>query len=59
MTNNPDKIDGLKNLGINVVSVSDIEFKPNPFNQEYLKAKAESGHLLFKTKNKSQKFNYL
>jgi 3,4-dihydroxy 2-butanone 4-phosphate synthase/GTP cyclohydrolase II len=32
LTNNPDKINGLKALNVKVTSISDIEFKPNPFN---------------------------
>jgi len=56
LTNNPDKIKGLKDLGVNVVDVAEIEFKPNPFNQEYLLAKEQSGHILFQTKLKNQKF---
>lgn len=32
LTNNPDKINAMKEMNINVIGVSDIEFKPNPFN---------------------------
>lgn len=32
MTNNPDKIDAMKKLGIKIKSLTEIEFKPNPFN---------------------------
>jgi 3,4-dihydroxy 2-butanone 4-phosphate synthase/GTP cyclohydrolase II len=46
LTNNPDKINAMKSMNINVISTAEIEFKPNPFNQSYLKAKAKSGHLL-------------
>ena len=47
LTNNPDKIEAMKSMNINVMATGEIEFKPNPFNQSYLKAKAKSGHLLF------------
>ena len=46
MTNNPDKINAMKSLGINIISTGEIEFKPNPFNSDYLAAKAKSGHFL-------------
>lgn len=32
LTNNPDKVDAMKSLNINVISTGEIEFKPNPFN---------------------------
>jgi len=40
MTNNPDKINAMKELNINIISTGEIEFKPNPFNSDYLAAKA-------------------
>lgn len=46
MTNNPDKINAMKQLGCNIISTCEIEFKPNPFNKAYLEAKAKSGHML-------------
>lgn len=52
LTNNPDKIDAMKALNMQVISTEDIEFPSNPFNQSYLKAKAKSGHMLMKTKTK-------
>ena len=32
LTNNPDKVDAMKSLNINVILTGEIEFKPNPFN---------------------------
>lgn len=32
LTNNPDKIEAMKSMGLNVISTGEIEFKPNPFN---------------------------
>ena len=47
ITNNPKKIDGLTQFGIEVVGRIPIEIQPNPFNENYLHTKAEkSGHLL-------------
>ena len=39
LTNNPDKINGLNNLGVNIVSNEAIEFDPNLFNRSYLISK--------------------
>ena len=36
LTNNPDKINGLKDLNINLKDTTKIEFKPNLFNRSYL-----------------------
>lgn len=51
LTNNPDKINGLKELGIKIEKVESIEFKPNLFNRSYLISKQNSGHLLQNIKN--------
>ena len=48
MTNNPDKINGLKQLGLNVFSIETIEYTPNIFNRKYLMSKQKSGHNLSK-----------
>ena len=32
LTNNPDKVDAMASLNINVISTGEIEFEPNPFN---------------------------
>jgi len=46
LTNNPDKIDGLKDLKINVIKTQSIEFTPNIYNRSYLISKERTGHLL-------------
>lgn len=48
LTNNPDKINGLKKLGVNIEDVNPIEFEPNIFNRSYLISKQRSGHKLEK-----------
>jgi hypothetical protein len=37
---------------MNVTAVENIEVPPNPFNQQYLTSKQQSGHLLMLVKNK-------
>ena len=32
LTNNPDKVDAMNSLNINIISTGAIEFEPNPFN---------------------------
>lgn len=49
LTNNPDKINGLKKLGLNIVGHETIEFKPNATNLFYLRSKQKYGHLLQET----------
>ena len=39
MTNNPDKVDGLRALGVNVVGRVPVVIAPNPFSHGYLEAK--------------------
>jgi 3,4-dihydroxy 2-butanone 4-phosphate synthase/GTP cyclohydrolase II len=52
ITNNPVKIDGLKELGINVVGRIPIEVVANNDNRDYLKTKANKmAHILFQTQN--------
>ncbi len=47
MTNNPRKIEELTKLGVNVTGRIPVIIPPNPFNEFYLKTKAEkSGHWL-------------
>ena len=55
MTNNPDKIKKLKELGINLKDIISVEFEPNPFNKKYLESKKNTGHILSKLDNI---FNY-
>ena len=52
ITNNPEKIDGLKRLGIKVNKRIPIEIAANQINLDYLKTKAEKmAHLLFQSQN--------
>ncbi len=47
MTNNPKKIDGLKEHGVNVVDRLPHQIQPNEHNEHYLRTKMEkSGHML-------------
>jgi 3,4-dihydroxy 2-butanone 4-phosphate synthase / GTP cyclohydrolase II len=48
LTNNPDKIEGMKAQGLRVVATEALEFEPSPFNLTYLASKQESGHILKK-----------
>ena len=49
LTNNPNKIIGLKGYGIEIVERVPIEIKPNENNKEYLKTKRDKlGHLILK-----------
>mgnify|MGYP001175859180 CR=1 FL=1 len=56
LTNNPDKINSLQNLGFDIQKTENIEFKPNPFNQDYLISKQKTGHTLYEAKIKLQKY---
>lgn len=53
LTNNPDKVEALKTLGVRIDGTESIEFDPGPYNLAYLKSKAESGHVLARS-TKSQ-----
>ncbi len=46
LTNNPDKVNALRDQGIEVVDTEALEFEPSPFNLAYLTSKAASGHIL-------------
>ena len=47
MTNNPAKIKGLEDVGIEVSERISIEIEPNEHNEDYLKIKAKyMGHML-------------
>ena len=51
LTNNPDKIKGLRDIGIEIKETKSIEIKPNPFNLQYLISKKDTGHKLNKVDN--------
>jgi 3,4-dihydroxy 2-butanone 4-phosphate synthase/GTP cyclohydrolase II len=47
LTNNPKKIHGMQGFGLTVVAQVPIVMTPNPYNEAYLRAKAERmGHIL-------------
>jgi GTP cyclohydrolase II len=47
ITNNPNKVDGLRQCGVNVVGRIPHRMPPNPHNEAYLATKKrKSGHLL-------------
>lgn len=47
LTNNPNKIEGLRSLGVQVEGRVPLQMEPNAFNSDYLETKREkSGHLL-------------
>jgi 3,4-dihydroxy 2-butanone 4-phosphate synthase / GTP cyclohydrolase II len=52
MTNNPNKISDLQNLGLNITNIVSLHFPTNPFNRKYLLSKQQSGHLLYYNKEK-------
>ncbi len=46
LTNNPDKVEALRNQGLVVAGTEALEFEPSPFNLAYLTSKAAGGHIL-------------
>jgi len=59
LTNNPKKIRGLEEFGIEVIERVPVEIQPNPVNQFYLMTKAKkSGHLL-NLEDRPVEFEYL
>jgi len=58
MTNNPDKIEKIKEYGINITDVVSIQFPTNIYNTQYLLSKQRSGHLLYYSKTKQKLNNY-
>jgi 3,4-dihydroxy 2-butanone 4-phosphate synthase/GTP cyclohydrolase II len=58
LSNNPDKINALQEIGLKVAKVESIEYPPGPFNQSYLVSKAQTGHLLYQTKHKVSKYSF-
>lgn len=48
LTNNPDKISAMKELGVKIKRAEPLEFTPSPYNLAYLTSKMEEGHILEK-----------
>lgn len=46
LTNNPDKINGLRDSGLQVAEHRPLQIPPNPFNAYYLATKSQNGHLM-------------
>ncbi|CAF1265259.1 unnamed protein product [Rotaria sordida] len=46
LTNNPDKIQAMNDLKLEVIRTEPLEFESSPFNAAYLASKQASGHLL-------------
>ncbi len=46
LTNNPDKVDALRALGLPIARTETLEVEPSPFNLAYLTSKASAGHIL-------------
>ena len=46
----------LTDLGFEIIKTEAIEFKPNPFNQDYLISKQKTGHILYEAREKIQKY---
>ena len=45
LSNNPDKIKGMKSIGL-ITSIESLEVPPNPFNYEYLLSKQQSAFVM-------------
>jgi 3,4-dihydroxy 2-butanone 4-phosphate synthase/GTP cyclohydrolase II len=58
LTNNPDKLLGLKELNINIYKTENIEYEPNPFNLSYLISKGKFGHDLHLLKNSNVGYTF-
>lgn len=48
LTNNPDKVKTMQELGIKIKRAEPLEYEPSPYNMAYLKSKMEAGHILKK-----------
>ena len=46
LTNNPDKLNALREQGLVVAATEALEFEPSPFNLAYLTSKAAGGHIM-------------
>lgn len=51
LTNNPNKVEAMKHLGIKIKYTQIVESEPSAYNLAYLKSKMASGHLLKKPLN--------
>lgn len=49
LTNNPDKVKTMRELGIKIKRTETLEYDPSPYDMSYLKSKMEAGHILKKT----------
>ncbi len=58
LTNNPKKILGVENYGIEVVERIPLEVEPNEINRFYLNTKAEKSGHLFQKSTKLSEFDY-
>lgn len=45
MTNNPDKLEGLRSIGFETAEQCSLSLPPNPFNSYYLATKSKNGHM--------------
>ncbi len=48
LTNNPNKVKTMRELGVKIQRTETLEFDPGPYNMAYLKSKLEGGHILKK-----------
>lgn len=51
LTNNLNKVETMKKLGIKIKGVQNLEYEPSPYNLFYLKSKMEAGQILKKPLN--------
>ncbi|CAF4889707.1 unnamed protein product [Rotaria sp. Silwood1] len=49
VTNNPDEVQAMKDLKLQIIRTEKLEFESSPFNVAYLSSKLASGHLLRST----------
>jgi GTP cyclohydrolase II len=59
LTNNPDKVHGMKMYNVNIDDIKSIEFEPNPYNRSYLVSKEAYGHALSKTNSHQYNHNLI
>lgn len=46
LTNNPDKVEAMRQHGMQVARTETLEYEPEPYNLAYLRSKADAGHIL-------------